>query len=1059
MPARKETIIQWNCRGINRKYDELRNIVFIYEPTIICLQETHLRKDDKISFKGYKTYQQNANMQNNRAHGGIAILVRDNIPTKEIPVHTELQAIQLEIKLSRTLHIINIYLPDQTWRKEQLLPILQNPMNNSIVVGDFNCHNPMWGSNHTSTKGKILEEIITESPMILLNNGDPTYLNSGSGSMSCIDLSFATPDIYSELNWNITEDLHHSDHFPIKIEIEIQKHDFQTESKWKLNEANWTGYQADSGNILIPQGDTKTMIESLTNQIIRLAEKHIPKTKIYKTKRDVPWWNKEIQKLNKEKKKYLNRYRKHYQMPDLIEFKKLRAQVKRKKVEAQKKSWITYTSNINVNTPIQKVWKSVQNILGRRKPPQTPILQKDGVIYSKPEDTSNILGEHFQNISSDSSYNSEFKTYKLKQESLPIHLEGGNGEQYNLPITIEEMEHALLQCKDTSPGPDNICYAMIKNLSETAKNKIVHVFNVIFESDEYPNKWKESLIIPIAKPGKTRENPDNYRPIALTSCLGKIFEKIINKRLVEILEIRNLICNYQAGFRKGFSCVDQVVKLETIVSQAFSERKHAHAVFFDLQKAYDTTWRGGILQKIKNWEIKGHLPLIIKSFLENRTFRTKVGNVTSNLFTQTNGIPQGSVLSVTLFAIAINGVADNLPTGVTPLLYVDDLVIIKTGKITEDIDLALQESINIIKHNATMKGLQISKTKTNCMHFCRLRTPHNEPTLSLEVTPIPTKDKVSFLGLTLDRKLKWDEHIKDLSSKLKITLNQLKAITHFQWGADQGSLRKIIIALILSKVDYGAVAYTNTSKSTLKIIDSIYLSAARMMIGGFRTSPKESIYREAGVLPPNLRRERIKFKYAAKIAASTNHPLKLDICTPTVLDSYHWNQTTTIPATYKLHLLLTDSPIWDTLNQPQIENTSSLKKEIKSHADTISWEKWLHEWNNKDQRHSKIHSSLALCKYPPTFTKKDSIVYTRLIIGHTHITHGHLLIGRNPKNCPQCNVTILTVDHIFQCPTLTHHRHAAGLDDTSTPIEILKNPTNYNKVIKYIKSINLYNKI
>ena len=116
------------------------------------------------------------------------------------------------------------------------------------------------------------------------------------------------------------------------------------------------------------------------------------------------------------------------------------------------------------------------------------------------------------------------------------------------------------------------------------------------ESGNFPLSWSQAIIIPIPKPGKDNTDPNNYRPIALTSCICKTMKRMINKRLVWFLETNNILTNTQCGFRKNRSTTYQLVRLETIIRDAFVIKEHAVSIFFDLKKAYDTSWKYGILK-------------------------------------------------------------------------------------------------------------------------------------------------------------------------------------------------------------------------------------------------------------------------------------------------------------------------------------------------------------------------------------------------------------------------------------------------------------------------------
>ena len=263
----------------------------------------------------------------------------------------------------------------------------------------------------------------------------------------------------------------------------------------------------------------------------------------------------------------------------------------------------------------------------------------------------------------------------------------------------------------------------------------------------------------ILKDGKPAENSTSYRPISLTCCFGKLMEKMVSERLIWYLEKKRLLVNYQAGFRRNRSTTDNLIMLQDAIEEAFGKRQHTVAVFFDLEKAYDTTWRYNILSKMYRWGLRGKLPRFIESFLSDRYFKIKVGNTISQHHTLENGIPQGSTLSVILFAVAVNDLAAEVSGSVGKCLYVDDLAIYASGERIGKITEKLQRAIDTIAVNARKTGFKFSLAKTSCMHFCRLRRPHYDPLLYLNGGNIKCAETFKFLGLNFDAKLNWLHHV------------------------------------------------------------------------------------------------------------------------------------------------------------------------------------------------------------------------------------------------------------------------------------------------------------
>ena len=121
---------------------------------------------------------------------------------------------------------------------------------------------------------------------------------------------------------------------------------------------------------------------------------------------------------------------------------------------------------------------------------------------------------------------------------------------------------------------------MLKHLPASSLQALLGIFNHIWTTGDFHEDWRLATVIPIPKPGKDPAEPTNYRPIALTSCLCKTLERLINKRLIWYLESYNLLSRYQSGFRAGHSTNDNLVRLETFIRDAFVKKEHVVAAFF-----------------------------------------------------------------------------------------------------------------------------------------------------------------------------------------------------------------------------------------------------------------------------------------------------------------------------------------------------------------------------------------------------------------------------------------------------------------------------------------------
>ncbi|GBN34418.1 hypothetical protein AVEN_27281-1 [Araneus ventricosus] len=230
-------------------------------------------------------------------------------------------------------------------------------------------------------------------------------------------------------------------------------------------------------------------------------------------------------------------------------------------------------------------------------------------------------------------------------------------------------------------------------------------------------------------------------------------------------------------------------------------------------------------QNQSDFGFRGHLPTFIQQFLSFRHFRVRVGTTLSDTFIQSEGVPQGSVLSVTLFIAHISSIISVLQPSISGTLYVDDLQISCQGSDIYRIQRQLQSAINDIVGWCEQNGHTISAVKSSCVHFCRKRSLHPDPTLYVHNQPIPVVSKARFLGVIFDSKLTFLPHILDLRKRCEKALNILKVLSNTSWGADRTSLLRVYQAVILSRIDYGSVVYGSARASALRKLYPVHHSA------------------------------------------------------------------------------------------------------------------------------------------------------------------------------------------------------------------------------------------
>lgn len=859
-------LIQWNCRGYYANLRDLRLLIENNNPKCICLQETMLGNKTPQSPKGYTTvYSQ---PEDPTPGNGLAIAVDNSVSYNHWNLNTTLHAIAVQVQLSRKYTICNIYVKhDETFNEQQMNNLISQLPQPFIITGDFNARSPTWDdeSDVRNARGTTVENILLGN-INILNTGKPTHFDARTGNHSAIDLTLASSNIADTLSWNICDDLHGSDHYPICIaDLNKTNHSVIREPRFITKKADWILFKEKTKLNHTPNPTTTVndMICIFNKTVTDAALASIPMSSGRLPPRCVPWFDEECKMMKEERKTAKRNYERLKSLHAKIHFSRMRAAAKCLFRRKEKESWAKYINRINKDTPMSIIWNRINKMSGKYQSHRQPCLESQGSIITEPREIAELLADHYEQVSSSNNYRPEFLRTKFRRELENINFESNENFDYNDPITIHELTGVLNQCSDTSPGQDQITYLMLQKMHATTLNYLLQIYNEIWTSNQYPELWKSAIIISFLKPDKPINEPSSYRPIALTSCVAKLLEKIINIRLVNHLENNSLISNIQCGYRKARSTTDAVVTLTSDIQDAFSKNDYQISIFFDLQKAYDTTWRYGILKSVHSIGIRGNMAHYIKNFLSNRKFTTKIKNKQSNQHIQEEGVPQGSVLSCSLFMLAINNIASQLPQYVKAILYVDDLVIYSSSSHLGVLSRRLQCAINQTERWCTNNGFTFSVSKTAALLFSKRPTQEN-PNLTLYGRNINFKSSTRYLGMIFDTRLNWLEHIKDLKKQCMRKMNILKNISGKSWGSDRITMFRLYEALILSKIDYGCEAYVSAPETTLAKLDPVHHCAIRICTGAFKSSPIPSICAESGKPPLRHRRERLLLQYSLR---------------------------------------------------------------------------------------------------------------------------------------------------------------------------------------------------
>ena len=232
MSLNANKIIQWNCDGFYSHHEDFKLLVNEYKPYIICIQETKFKFNHKPILNNYKSFYNNVN-SNTVAKGGVIIFVNENFDCEEITIASNIQAVAVKVYYPVEFIICNIYLPGN---EQILLSELTNIISQFnlpfMLMGDFNSHNIIWGSDHTDNRGKKIEKLIEENELNIMNSGTPTHYSFSYKTTSAIDLTLISPILDNYFGWYVDDDLHSSDHYPIIINVINDQMNKERKRRW-----------------------------------------------------------------------------------------------------------------------------------------------------------------------------------------------------------------------------------------------------------------------------------------------------------------------------------------------------------------------------------------------------------------------------------------------------------------------------------------------------------------------------------------------------------------------------------------------------------------------------------------------------------------------------------------------------------------------------------------------------------------------------------------------------------------------------------------------------------
>jgi len=793
---------------------------------------------------------------------------------------------------------------------EKMERVILHAKNTGVLfASDTNARSALWYDRVTNERGRILEEFLTSKQLYFLNEESSDTTFSNRIGKSNIDLTIINPQLLRSITgWEISGQDSLSDHRIIKYDIKrsnarqlapnppliryrtnkwslekFQSAVLQTlKEKFKLNHKSSLELDASLSSLVTEGTDVEILVNEY-NEAVKMAcnntfsiQRGSGHSKSHKS---VPWWTAELTVLRKRTNALRRLYQRTNNNEELRNRRKTQylegkstyaAAIKREKC----KSWKEFC---NISTAINP-WGVIYNLAsgrGNTRAQITTLLKPDGTHTANTIETLRYMMDTFapkDNNLEDNDYHKAVRTLA----------EQADNTEDDREFTKEEVENTIASMNNNkAPGTDGITGNIYKQVFNMVPTFVTALYNGCLKQGIFPTTWKEASIIPIIKPGQEKSAEVNkYRPISLLNYGGKVLEKLLINRINHHAYSTGYLNKNQYGFRPQTSSIDAVLALKEFVEDGFRTGEITIIVSLDVEGAFNAAWWPAILKSLKDSRCPRNLHNLTRSYLSNRraTLQTNNNKIDSLI---TRGCPQGSCCSPGLWNVYYNSLLNlNFTHRTKPIAFADDLILAtRGGTVIEAENLANIELTKIAawaRDNKVHFNAQKSKT---ILMTRRKRKERKEVMLYLNSRPITQVKTLKYLGIILDQKLTFRDHINHITEKCSRLIFALSKSAKIHWGLGHEALKTIYTGAILPLLHYGAPIWIKAlEKASYKIK---FIRVQRLIniriAKSFRTVSNEALCIINGLTPIDIKLEEVAqlFQITRRIKEKYDH----DACT------------------------------------------------------------------------------------------------------------------------------------------------------------------------------------
>ena len=840
-----------NINSLRNKFEALKSIVS-GNLDILVITESKLDESFPVGqflMQGYSPPFRLDRFVNGGDGGGVLIYVRNDIACTELKTHfqvKQLEGIFLELNLKKSKWLVfGGYNPSKDNTADfvngvgLIIDRYMSNYDNVLLLGDFN----------SEIQEKAMKEFCE---MYNLSNliKDPTCFKNPI-SPSLIDLILTNRPRNFQNSLTIETGL--SDHH--KLTITVMKGLFPKQSSVIISYRDYKHYNEDLfrnellGKLYSIHCDSIDC-NTFEHVCIEILNRHAPLKIKYIRANNSPFMNKILSKAVMTRSRLRNKFLKNPNNENRANYNKYRNYCTR----LFRKEKRSYYNNLNTRliTDNKQFWKTIKPLFSEKHFSNNKITLLEGnEIISEDVEVAKKINKYFSNVVKnlniedfeiDYCYNSELDDISNIIEKFKNHpsvLKIKENVNVEAKFHFDDVSDTVIKDKINSLDKrkpttfNNIPTRILVENCDIISPFITDIYNNSKTKSEFPATLKLADITPAHKKGE-RTIEDNYRPVSILSSISKVFERNMYDQINVYIDKHLSPCLF--GFRKGFSTQHCLMVMLDKWLKAMDKGKLAGALLTDLSKAFDCLNHELLTAKLEAYGFDKESLAYIYSYLSDRKQRTKVNTSFSEWENISSGVPQGSILGPLLFNIYLNDIFYFVHK-CDIANYADDTTAYTIDTSLDSLLQCLYKDTSVLIKWFKNNYLQMNPDKCKLL----ISNKNTDVSLTLENEVIECNSSVKLLGVTIDSRLSFHEHVCNLCKKANTKLHALARISNYM---NQEKLRLLMKSFIESQFSYCPLIWMFHGRTLNNRINRLHERGLRLVYKNYALSFEELLRKD-----------------------------------------------------------------------------------------------------------------------------------------------------------------------------------------------------------------------